>query len=98
MNPPFGAVSVAAKIDFEKGYPRTPTWQAVRTMDWKLIHYADLTGMDELYDLKNDPFEMKNLIKSCMNCWELVFFTENDKIWNEYLFLEALRLISSHKM
>ncbi|MDB6025943.1 MAG: Arylsulfatase [Verrucomicrobiales bacterium] len=47
----------------EKMYNRTPTWQAVRTADWKLIHYTELTGMDELYDLKNDPYEMKNLIK-----------------------------------
>jgi arylsulfatase A-like enzyme len=46
----------------EKMYNRTPTWKAVRTDDWKLIHYTDLTGMDELYDLKNDPYEMKNLI------------------------------------
>ena len=46
----------------EKMYPRTPTWQAVRTADWKLIHYTDLTGTDELYDLKSDPYEMKNLI------------------------------------
>jgi arylsulfatase A-like enzyme len=33
----------------------------VRTKDWKLIHYVDQTGMDELYDLKRDPYEMKNL-------------------------------------
>ncbi len=47
----------------EKMYPRTPTWQAVRTSDWKLIHYTDVQDMDELYDLKDDPYEMKNLIK-----------------------------------
>jgi arylsulfatase A-like enzyme len=33
----------------------------VRTDHWKLIHYVDLDGMDELYDLRDDPFEMKNL-------------------------------------
>lgn len=37
-------------------------YQAVRTQQWKLIHYVDLNGMDELYDLRNDPYEMKNLI------------------------------------
>jgi arylsulfatase A-like enzyme len=46
----------------EKAYPRTPTWQAVRTDRWKYISYSDLKGMDELYDLKTDPYEMKNLI------------------------------------
>jgi arylsulfatase A-like enzyme len=46
----------------EKPYPRTPTWQAVRTERWKYINYSDLKDMDELYDLKADPFEMKNLI------------------------------------
>mgnify|MGYP001559523465 CR=1 FL=1 len=37
-------------------------YQALRTERWKLIHYVDLTGMDELYDLRSDPYEMKNLI------------------------------------
>lgn len=46
----------------EKQYPRVPTWQAVRTAQWKYIHYPDLDGMDELYDLKTDPHELKNLI------------------------------------
>lgn len=46
----------------EKQY-RTPAWKAVRTDRWKYIHYTDLKDMDELYDLKADPYEMKNLIK-----------------------------------
>lgn len=36
-------------------------YQAVRTSRWKLIHYTELIGMDELYDLESDPYEMKNL-------------------------------------
>jgi arylsulfatase A-like enzyme len=47
----------------ERAFPRTPTWQAVRTDRWKYIHYTELEGMDELYDLKADPYEMKNLIQ-----------------------------------
>ena len=47
----------------EKSFQRTPTWQAVRTDRWKYIHYPDLEGMDEVYDLKADPYEMRNLIK-----------------------------------
>jgi N-acetylglucosamine-6-sulfatase len=46
----------------EKMYSRTPTWQAVRTDRWKFVQYKDLPGMDELYDLKADPFELKNLV------------------------------------
>jgi N-acetylglucosamine-6-sulfatase len=37
-------------------------YQAVRTERWKYIHYRELEGMDELYDLRRDPFEMQNLI------------------------------------
>jgi arylsulfatase A-like enzyme len=36
-------------------------YQSVRTPGWKFIHYTELTGMDELYDLEADPYEMKNL-------------------------------------
>lgn len=46
----------------EAGQPRLPNWQAVRSERWKYIHYTDLEGMNELYDLKVDPYEMKNLI------------------------------------
>lgn len=37
-------------------------YKAIRTERYKYIHYVDLEGMDELYDLKNDPYEMENLI------------------------------------
>ena len=37
-------------------------YQAVRTRRWKYIHYPELHGMDELYDLKTDPYELKNVI------------------------------------
>jgi len=37
-------------------------YKAVRNQRWKYIHYLELDGMDELYDLKRDPFEMKNLV------------------------------------
>ena len=37
-------------------------YKAVRTERWKYIHYVELDGMDELYDLKSDPYEMKNII------------------------------------
>lgn len=37
-------------------------YQAVRTKDWKYIHYTELNGMDELYDLAADSYELKNRI------------------------------------
>ena len=37
-------------------------YQAVRTTRHKYIHYLELPGMDELYDLEADPYEMSNLI------------------------------------
>jgi arylsulfatase A-like enzyme len=37
-------------------------YQAVRSDRWKYIHYTDLQGMDELYDLQTDPYELRNVI------------------------------------
>lgn len=48
----------------DKVFPRILRmgYKAVRNNRWKYIHYLELDGMDELYDLKADPYEMKNLI------------------------------------
>lgn len=48
----------------DKVFPRMLQmgYKAVRNSRWKYIHYLELEGMDELYDLKNDPYEMKNLV------------------------------------
>jgi N-acetylglucosamine-6-sulfatase len=37
-------------------------YRAVRTRPWKYIQYAELQGMDELYDLAADPYEVANRI------------------------------------
>lgn len=37
-------------------------YRAVRTDRWKYIRYTGLEGMDELYDLASDPYEITNLI------------------------------------
>jgi N-acetylglucosamine-6-sulfatase len=39
-------------------------YEAVRTRRHKLVQYAELENMDELYDLESDPYEMRNLISS----------------------------------
>jgi N-acetylglucosamine-6-sulfatase len=41
---------------------RNMGYKAVRTKRWKYIRYNGLRGMDELYDLKSDPYEMDNVI------------------------------------
>ncbi|MBU6302451.1 MAG: sulfatase [Verrucomicrobia bacterium] len=53
--------------NYEKQFPYTPNVRAIRTDDWKYIHYPTGAGgpdkhLAELYDLKNDPGETKNLI------------------------------------
>jgi len=53
--------------NYEKQFPYTPNVRAVRSDDWKYIHYPTGDGgadkhLAELYDLKNDPGETKNLI------------------------------------
>jgi arylsulfatase A-like enzyme len=48
---------------FKDGMYKHPPWRSVRTDRWKLIHYTDNPAWDELYDVKADPHEMKNLVK-----------------------------------
>ncbi len=53
--------------NYEKQFPYTPNVRGVRTEDWKYVHYPHGDGsadrhMAELYDLRHDPDELKNLI------------------------------------
>jgi len=53
--------------NYEAQFPYTPNVRAVRTDEWKYIHYPHGDGspdkhLAELYDLKTDPGETKNLI------------------------------------
>lgn len=43
---------------------RNMGYQAVRMDRYKYIHYTELPGMDELYDLQRDAFEMDNIIET----------------------------------
>jgi N-acetylglucosamine-6-sulfatase len=47
-------------------FPRTLKmgYDAVRTERYKFIRYRELVGMNELYDLREDPFELTNLLSS----------------------------------
>lgn len=46
---------------FQDGKFVHPPWYAARNERWKYIHYPEKKA-DELYDLKADPHEMKNLV------------------------------------
>lgn len=70
-----GRASWLYEYNWEKSYPFDPTQVGVRTQRYKYIRYPE-TGnndpdypmkgelpYDELYDLQNDPLEMRNLAK-----------------------------------
>ena len=37
-------------------------YKAVRNKRYKYLHYTELEGMNELYDLAKDPYELHNII------------------------------------
>jgi len=47
---------------WERNYPQTPTMHALRGDRYKYIRYHGVWDVDELYDLKADPKERRNLI------------------------------------
>jgi N-acetylglucosamine-6-sulfatase len=56
--------SFLVELYSDRVFPRIAKmgYKAVRAAGWKYIHYLELEGMDELYDLRTDPYEMTNLI------------------------------------
>jgi len=58
--------SVLIEYYSDRVFPRIRDmgYQAVRTERYKYIQYVELPGMDELYDLEADPFELDNLMGS----------------------------------
>ena len=49
---------------WEYAYPQTPTTYGVREGDYKFIFYPGIWDINEFFDVKNDPEEKKNLIRS----------------------------------
>ncbi len=47
---------------WERNFPQTPTIHALRTERYKYVRVQGLWDLDELYDLKEDPLESRNLI------------------------------------
>ncbi|HEY3321506.1 MAG TPA: sulfatase [Planctomycetota bacterium] len=55
------------EYNYEKQFPYTPNVRGVRTDEWKYVHYPHGEGQPdrhkaELYNVKDDPQELKNLI------------------------------------
>lgn len=48
---------------WERPFPQTPTVHAIRTDRYKFIRYHGIWDINELYDIQDDPDEMKNLIR-----------------------------------
>ena len=64
---PYWRSSWYYEYNYEKQFPYTPNVRGVRTDDWKYVHYPHGDGQPdrhkaELYNLKNDPGELHNLI------------------------------------
>ena len=53
--------SFGAEYFKEANFPNTPTWQAVRGVRHKYVHYPEGARPDELFDLSKDPLEMTNI-------------------------------------
>ncbi|MHB1179825.1 MAG: sulfatase/phosphatase domain-containing protein [Daejeonella sp.] len=49
---------------WEDAFPQTPTQFAVRTDQYKFIRSQGIWDIDQLFDLKKDPYEVNNLIRS----------------------------------
>ncbi len=64
------------EYNYEKEFPYTPNVRGVRTDEWKYVHYPNGEGQKdtytaELYNLKDDPLETKNLIANTAKVAEL---------------------------
>jgi N-acetylglucosamine-6-sulfatase len=49
---------------WEYAFPQTPTMHALRGDRFKFISYYGIWDINELYDLRNDPIESRNLINN----------------------------------
>ena len=61
--------SILIEYYSDKVFPRIVNmgYKALRDERYKYIHYVELQGMDELYDLQVDPYELKNIINELSN-------------------------------
>lgn len=50
------------EYEWERDFPATPTVYGLRTDRYSLMQYYGIWDLDELYDIQNDPQQMKNLV------------------------------------
>ena len=68
VNPPWRTAVLSENLSrTQPGDPdysaiEAPVFHSLRSQDWLYVEYAD--GERELYDLRNDPFEMHNVVDS----------------------------------
>jgi arylsulfatase A-like enzyme len=60
------------EYNYEKQFPYTPNIRGIRTDEWKYMRYPHGDGsadrhLDELYHLKSDPLETRNLARSAQH-------------------------------
>jgi N-acetylglucosamine-6-sulfatase len=48
---------------WERNFPQTPAMHALRGARYKYIRYYGIWDTDELYDLREDPLETRNLVR-----------------------------------
>ncbi len=66
---------------WEYDFPMTPTTFGVRDSQYKLIRYHGVWDRNELYDLKNDPYEIHNLIESPIHQERIISMTSELYDW-----------------
>jgi arylsulfatase A-like enzyme len=49
---------------WENAFPQTPTQYAIRTNEYKFVRTQGVWDINQLFDIKKDPFEINNLIRS----------------------------------
>lgn len=64
---------------WESNFPSTPTMHAIRTDQFKYIRNYGVWDTNELYDLKTDPMEVNNLIKSPLH--QTIAQNLQNKLW-----------------
>ncbi len=63
-----------------------PRTEGVRTTEWKYTRYLDTQPLfEELYELRNDPLEERNLAREGGRPDQLAYFRERWKLWREAL-------------
>lgn len=73
---------------WERDYPQTPTVIGLRTDRYSYMQYHGVWDLDELYDIQEDPAQMRNLLGSVRTT------TQGGRLFNRITDPELKRLVS----